>query len=168
MLVAGVGRVMDEYWRCGDMEEETAEEDILLDTNNSNNSNEVIIGQYDILCGREKSVFNNIGNKRFRVSISMNIPIYEAAKTKKQKATIIDHVYNVLQSCGSNNDHHSDSGGYRFLKKEKKTMHATADSGDNNKKEEDDAEYYYVEMNGVEARKKVRYDIDSRYKPQYN
>jgi hypothetical protein len=37
------------------------------------NQKEETLGSYDILCGRGKIAFNNIGNRRFRVTISLNL-----------------------------------------------------------------------------------------------
>jgi len=84
------------------------------------------IQPYDILCGRDKATFNNIGNRRFRVSISLNIPRYDAAKTKAQKAQVIKYICNVLQTEVK----------VRFLKKDK--------NGE-----------AYIELDASEARKKV-------------
>jgi hypothetical protein len=81
---------------------------------------------YDILCGRDKATFNNVGNRRFRVSISLNIPRYEAAKTKAQKAQVIKYICYVLQN----------EVGVRFLKKDKSVE-------------------VYIELDASEARKKV-------------
>mmetsp|Transcript_5470 Transcript_5470/g.11304 ORF Transcript_5470/g.11304 Transcript_5470/m.11304 type:complete len:359 (+) Transcript_5470:83-1159(+) len=94
------------------------------------------IRSYDILCGRDKATFNNIGNRRFRVSISINIPRYEAAKSKAQKAEVIKFVCNVLQK----------EVGVRFLKRQ---------NGSATKKSGEGEDYYYVELQGTDARKKV-------------
>jgi hypothetical protein len=66
------------------------------------------IRPYDVLCGRDKAVFNSIGNRRFRVSISINVPRYELARTKAQKATVILFVCNILRN----------EVGARFLKEQ--------------------------------------------------
>jgi hypothetical protein len=84
------------------------------------------IQPYDILCGRDKATFNNVGNRRFRVSISLNIPRYDAAKTKVQKAQVIKYICNVLQT----------EVGARFLKK-------------------DISKQAYIELDASKARKKV-------------
>lgn len=85
------------------------------------------IKPYDILCGRDKATFNNVGNRRFRVLISLNIPRYNRAKTKAEKASVIKYVCNVFQN----------EVGVRFLKKHQ------------SQKE------YYFELSATEARKKV-------------
>lgn len=84
------------------------------------------IKSYDILCGRDKATFNNVGNRRFRVLISLNIPRYEKATTKAQKASVIKYICDIFRN----------EVGVRFLKKHK------------------NGEGYY-ELNGSEARKKV-------------
>lgn len=84
------------------------------------------IRPYDILCGRDKATFNNVGNRRFRVLVRLNIPRYEAARTKAQKAQVIKYICDVF----------TNEVGVRFLKKDK--------SGEG-----------YIELNGSEARKKV-------------
>lgn len=91
------------------------------------------IRPYDVLCGRDKATFNNIGNRRFRVSLSLNLSKYDAAKTKAQKASVIKVVCNVLQH----------DVGVRFLKRKKQNSTIKDDS------------YYYIELNDTEARKKV-------------
>jgi len=84
------------------------------------------IKSYDILCGRDKATFNNVGNRRFRVLVSLNIPRYEKATTKAQKASMIKYICNIFQN----------EVGIRFLKKHK------------------NGEGYY-ELSGSEVRKKV-------------
>jgi len=84
------------------------------------------IKSYDILCGRDKATFNNVGNRRFRVLISLNIPRYEKATTKAQKASVIKFICDVFRN----------EVGVRFLKKHK------------------NGEGYY-ELSVSEARKKV-------------
>lgn len=85
------------------------------------------IKPYDILCGRDKATFNNVGNRRFRVLISLNIPRYNRARTKAEKASVIKDVCNIFQN----------EVGVRFLKKHQ------------SQKE------YYFQLSATEARKKV-------------
>jgi hypothetical protein len=53
---------------------------------------------YDVLCDRNISSFNNVGNKRFRVVCEIYIPRYTKAKTKREGSkifrTIVDTVHN--------------------------------------------------------------------------
>ena len=67
------------------------------------------IRPYDVLCGRDKAVFNSIGNRRFRVSISVNVPGYERARNKAQKTTVIMFVCSMFRN----------EVGVRFIKKGK-------------------------------------------------
>jgi len=84
------------------------------------------IKPYDILCGRDKATFNNVGNRRFRVLISLNIPRYERAATKAEKASAIKYICDIFRN----------EIGVRFLKE-----HKTGEG--------------YYELSVSEARKKV-------------
>ena len=64
------------------------------------------VGPYDVLCGRNKSAFQSIGNKRFRILIELYLPRYEAAITKSQTASVIVYICGVLKR----------SVGVRFLR----------------------------------------------------
>ena len=105
-------------------------------------------GPYDILCGREKNIFNHVGNRRFRMTIGMNIPHYEHAQNKTSKAHVIRDVTHLARN----------EMGYRFLKKktndsqqEQPVCITTTDptKGINTLVE-------YIELTESEARKKVR------------
>ncbi|OEU14912.1 hypothetical protein FRACYDRAFT_188247 [Fragilariopsis cylindrus CCMP1102] len=87
------------------------------------------IRPYDVLCGRDKAVFNSIGNRRFRVSISVNVPGYERARNKAQKTTVILYVCSIGEGGGA-------------LKKGSSLS-------------ESEEEYHYIELEEAEARKKV-------------
>lgn len=65
------------------------------------------IGPYDILCGRCKQAFNNVGNRRFRTTISLNLERYRNAKSRNDKTMVIHEVIEMLQK----------DVGARFLKK---------------------------------------------------
>ena len=66
-----------------------------------------LLGPYDILCGRCKTSFNNIGNRRFRVTISLNLQRYLEADTKQKKTKLIISIAQELKY----------NVGARFLKK---------------------------------------------------
>jgi len=68
------------------------------------------VGPYDILCGRDKLAFNNIGNRRFRVTMNLNMPRYLQATTRYEKSTVIISIVRMLR----------DEVGARFLKKKGK------------------------------------------------
>jgi hypothetical protein len=67
------------------------------------------LGPYDILCGRCKTAFNNIGNRRFRVTMNMHLRAYLATKTKSEKSVLIASIAKFLQ----------EEVGARFLKPQK-------------------------------------------------
>jgi hypothetical protein len=73
-------------------------------------SNDIVIGPYDILCGRHKTAFNNIGNRRFRVTLSLNMARYIKASKRSQKSEVIMSVTRFLR----------EAVGARFLKKKGK------------------------------------------------
>lgn len=56
------------------------------------------LGVYDVICGRHKAAFDNIGNRRFRVLVALAQDKYTSAPTRAHKTTvirsIIDSVYN--------------------------------------------------------------------------
>ena len=88
---------MEQYLSLGNM------------TTNSNNEDAAIItpGPYDVLCGRCKSSFNHVGNRRFRVTISMNVERYLATRSRHEKSALIVSVVRMLR----------EEVGARFLKK---------------------------------------------------
>ncbi|KAG7345129.1 hypothetical protein IV203_032660 [Nitzschia inconspicua] len=92
------------------------------------------VGPYDVLSGRDKAVFNYVGNRRFRVSLALWIPRYEEAKTKSQKAAVIGSLCKMLKY----------EAGVRFLKRM-----------EGRPGEED----YYVELNSTQTKKKVGHAI---------
>lgn len=76
-----------------------------------NNENKFVmpappLQNYDILCGRSRNSFKHVGNRRFRVTIEMNLNAYNAASTKKQKSDLIIEIAASLR----------DNVGARFLK----------------------------------------------------
>jgi hypothetical protein len=81
-----------------------------VSTSNSNNKGRPTVltdvGPYDVMCGRHKSAFNNVGNRRFRVTINLNLPRYVEARPRHEKSAVIKSVVKFLQ----------DEVGVRFLK----------------------------------------------------
>jgi hypothetical protein len=67
---------------------------------------------YDIICGRCRTAFNNVGNRRFRVTISLNLRRYMEAPTRREKSAVMQSVVDVLLR----------HAGARFLKKKKKRI----------------------------------------------
>ena len=71
------------------------------------------LGPYDILCGRGKRSYNNIGNRRFRVMISLNLPKYLKCESRAESNKMISKLIKELQDMsirffkrtkGSNSD----------------------------------------------------------------
>ena len=58
------------------------------------------VGPYDVLCGRHKHAFRNVGNRRFRVTVSMNLSRYTAAPTKGDKSKVILSVIEMIRAVG--------------------------------------------------------------------
>jgi hypothetical protein len=67
-------------------------------------------GPYDIICGRCRVSFHHVGNRRFRVTIALNLQQYKQAKSKREKSAVIVSILHMLQY----------EVGARFLKKSKK------------------------------------------------
>ena len=67
------------------------------------------LGPYDIVCGRCSTAFNNIGNRRFRITIQLNLPRYVQANTRQEKGEVIRFVVDLLRN----------EVGARFVKKTK-------------------------------------------------
>jgi hypothetical protein len=92
------------------------------------------VGPYDVLSGRDKAVFNHVGNRRFRVSLALWIPRYDEAQTKSEKAAVIGTLCHMLKN----------EAGIRFLKK--------YDGGPGE-------EGFYMELNTTQTKKKVGHAI---------
>lgn len=60
-----------------------------------------------VIAGRHKEAFNNIGNRRFRVTVSLFLERYLIATTKQDKSMIIMEIVDIVNSNG------------RFLKRRK-------------------------------------------------
>jgi hypothetical protein len=58
------------------------------------------LGPYDIICGRNKLAFNNIGNRRFRITITLVLDRYMAATTKLDTSNVIKYVSNIVRENG--------------------------------------------------------------------
>lgn len=58
------------------------------------------LGPNDVLCGKDKEAFNSIGNRRFRVSVSLIIGRYIQAKSKQEKTLVIQSLVNVVKESG--------------------------------------------------------------------
>jgi len=58
------------------------------------------LNSYDVLCGRCTTCYNNVGNRRFRLTISMNVPVYRMARTKTQKGLVIASIMRSIKASG--------------------------------------------------------------------
>jgi hypothetical protein len=67
----------------------------------------VVLGPYDIICGRCSTAYNNVGNRRFRATISLYLQRYKEAKSREDKGDAIMSVVRLLL----------DDVGARFLKR---------------------------------------------------
>ena len=61
---------------------------------------------WDVICGRCGNAYHNIGNRRFRVTISLNLKTYMASKNRKDKSAVIQSIVDALL----------EEAGARFLK----------------------------------------------------
>jgi hypothetical protein len=55
---------------------------------------------YCVLCGRGKEVWNSIGNRRFRVIVSIFLERYSKATSKALKSQIVSDVVDTIRSSG--------------------------------------------------------------------
>jgi hypothetical protein len=58
------------------------------------------IGLYDILCGRDSNAFNNVGNRRFRITVSLALERYMKAPTRKDKSIVVKSVVALVHENG--------------------------------------------------------------------
>lgn len=58
------------------------------------------IGSYDVLCGRNKLAFNNIGNRRLRVTVSLSLERYLAKPGRQDKTLVIISILKLIQETG--------------------------------------------------------------------
>jgi hypothetical protein len=58
------------------------------------------LGPYDVVCGRHRAAFRNVGNRRFRFSVSLVLPRYLRAPTRKAKSLVIARLAELVQSNG--------------------------------------------------------------------
>jgi len=58
------------------------------------------IGPYDVITGRSKDAFNNIGNRRFRYTVAIALERYLKAATRQGKTNVIISVVKQVQQNG--------------------------------------------------------------------
>jgi len=67
------------------------------------------IGPYDIICGRNNGANNSVGNRRFRVTIMMNLKAYKEAPTRDVRTNVTKSVIELMLD--------TNGAGARFIKK---------------------------------------------------
>lgn len=77
---------------------------------------------YDIICGRNKLAFNNIGNRRFRVTVQLSMDRYMAATTRSETSKVIEHVANLVGENGGRFLRLS-PGGKHWIELDKRHVH---------------------------------------------
>jgi hypothetical protein len=58
------------------------------------------IGSYDVLCGRHRLAFNNIGNRRLRVTVSLSLERYLAKPSRQDKTLVIISIVKLIRESG--------------------------------------------------------------------
>jgi hypothetical protein len=106
-----------------------------------------------VLCGRHKLAFNNIGNRRFRVTVSLWLDRYNAASTRCEKSQIVEQIVDVLYGIGA-----------RFFKKDEArednvsvAANSTATSASTSTNTI--APFHWIELSPKQVRAKVAHAI---------
>mmetsp|Transcript_28996 Transcript_28996/g.33340 ORF Transcript_28996/g.33340 Transcript_28996/m.33340 type:complete len:410 (-) Transcript_28996:52-1281(-) len=77
---------------------------------------------FDVLCGRNKSSYNNIGNRRFRILINLNLPHYLECQSRNERSEMILALTRDLCCCSesqTDNKVPSPNSCVRFFKRQK-------------------------------------------------
>lgn len=109
-----------------------------MKSNNNNTNNPVDVRPYDILCGRSKTCFNNIGNRRFRITIGMNVKKHDALPSRTERGNFIFDLAETLK----------EDAGFCFIRISKKNGR--------------------VELRGEEVRAKIGHALRDLSKAQAN
>jgi hypothetical protein len=78
------------------------------------------LGFYDVICGRHKAAFNNIGNRRFRISVALAQERYTSASTRIDKSIVIKSIADLVRSTGGRFLHRKDGA---WVELEEKHVH---------------------------------------------
>jgi hypothetical protein len=73
-------------------------------------SDDIVPQKTDVVCGRDKEAYGHVGNRRFRVLISLHRDNYQNAKTRDTKTNITKEIVASIRECGG-----------RFLRKDEQT-----------------------------------------------
>jgi hypothetical protein len=63
-------------------------------------SQEQSLGKYDVICGRHKDAFDNVGNRRFRVLIALSVSKYVHAPSRAHKSAVIKDIVDSIHTAG--------------------------------------------------------------------
>ena len=85
-----------------------------------------IPSKYDVICGRGKDCFNHIGNRRFRVTIAINLKTYLEAKNKIDKSMVVNAIVDQVREA-------SPQGGFVKLDRQTGTWYALDADGSREK-----------------------------------
>merc|ERR1712238_502775 len=67
--------------------------------NQSNNKHSFELQPFDVLCGRNKTSYNNIGNRRFRILINLNLSHYLGCQSRNERSGMILSLTRDLCCC---------------------------------------------------------------------
>jgi hypothetical protein len=86
------------------------------------------IGLYDILCGRDSNAFNNVGNRRFRITVSLALERYMKAPNRKDKSIVVKSVVALVHENGGRfmRESRRKDGIVTFIELNKKRSHEKA------------------------------------------
>ena len=56
---------------------------------------------YDVLCGRNKSSYNHVGNHRFRITISIFLQEYIDNTNRAYRSGLFERISELMKTCGS-------------------------------------------------------------------
>merc|ERR1712194_230787 len=95
-----------------------------MGTNTPTNAHIFDLQPFDVLCGRNKLSYNNIGNRRFRILIHLNLPHYLKCQSRNERSGMILSLTHDLCYCSDENQiddklSSSNSCVVRFFKRQK-------------------------------------------------
>jgi hypothetical protein len=112
----------------------------------------VLVGPNDIVCGRCRTAYHNVGNHRFRATIYLYLQRYNEARSREDKGNAIKSVVRILL----------EDVGARFLKKRGNTW--VEELGE--KKAREKVGHALRDMSVQEQQERRRYHIAKKNKEQ--
>jgi hypothetical protein len=87
------------------------------------------VGPYDVLCGRHKAAFNNVGNRRFRITIELWLSKYNGVPSRTDKSLVIHEIVSLIKNNGGRFLHRSGGSWKELTEKQarEKVGHALRD-----------------------------------------